>query len=205
MATPDTSVPCERAHIVELYGDDDLLLVTNVTAYMLDGANRGDGLLVVATPERNAQIVASLTKSGFDTLRAISDRQLVLLDANETLASFMTAGQPDWNLFEAAITSALRRIRARRRTSHTGIRIYGEMVGVLWQNGDTSAAIRLEHFWNKLQAAISFDLFCGYAIHACAADLARPEVQSVLAAHTHHIPATSARAVTPVAVMSAAS
>ena len=44
------------------------------------------------------------------------------------------------------------------------VRAYGEMVDVLWQNGQDVAAIRLEMLWNKLAATQAFSLLCGYAM-----------------------------------------
>ena len=37
-------------HVVQLYGDDDRLLSRNVGRYLAEGLRRGDGLVVIATP-----------------------------------------------------------------------------------------------------------------------------------------------------------
>ena len=40
----------------------------------------------------------------------------------------------------------------------------GQMVDVLWKNGQQEAAIRLEVLWNHLANSQAFSLMCGYAI-----------------------------------------
>jgi hypothetical protein len=45
-----------------------------------------------------------------------------------------------------------------------GIRIYTEIANMLWEAGDTEAAIRLEELWNALAGAYTFSLFCGYTM-----------------------------------------
>lgn len=44
------------------------------------------------------------------------------------------------------------------------IRAYGEMVNVLWQDGQEAAAIRLEMLWNDLARTRAFKLLCGYSM-----------------------------------------
>ena len=43
-------------------------------------------------------------------------------------------------------------------------RAYGEMVDVLYREGNQAAALRLEEFWNDLGHLQSFTLLCGYAM-----------------------------------------
>ena len=44
------------------------------------------------------------------------------------------------------------------------VRAYGEMVDVLWKDGQTLAALRLEELWNDLADRHSFSLLCGYTM-----------------------------------------
>jgi hypothetical protein len=102
------------------------------------------------------------------------------------LARFMVNGQPDWDRFQDAIGEALQ--LARARTTNAGICAYGEMVGVLWEAGETEAAIRLEDCWNKLLHRGGITLFCGYPIDVFANDFQRGRVHDVLCAHSHALP-----------------
>jgi hypothetical protein len=94
---------------------------------------------------------------------------------------------PDWNRFQKAILSAMQRVGADNK--QRGLRAYGEMVGVLWTAGRFSAAIQLEQFWNKLLAAKGFNLFCGYPIDIFGRGFQIADVDALLCAHTHVLPA----------------
>ncbi len=78
------------------------------------------------------------------------------------LAAFMVDGMPDATLFKTHVPAAIDRL-CRGRKDCT-IRAYGEMVDVLWQDGLTAAAIRLEMLWNQLAMTHDFSLLCGYAM-----------------------------------------
>lgn len=75
---------------------------------------------------------------------------------------FMRDGVPLAQRFNDAIGPVLTAVAAR----HPGvtIRAYGEMVDLLWQQGQNAAAIRLEMLWNDLARAHDFKLLCGYAM-----------------------------------------
>ena len=42
------------------------------------------------------------------------------------------------------------------------IRVYGEMVGLLWRRNQTGPALALESLWNDLGRREQFSLFCSY-------------------------------------------
>ena len=56
------------------------------------------------------------------------------------------------------------------------------MVDILWQQGHTDAAIRLEVLWNKLATRFGLALLCGYAMgSAC-----KPaQLHDICSHHTH--------------------
>jgi hypothetical protein len=56
------------------------------------------------------------------------------------------------------------------------------MVDVLWQAGQTAAAIRLEMLWNQLAQTHSFALLCGYSMGHFYKDVGQQEVRQQ---HTH--------------------
>ena len=179
--------PPPHGHLVQLSGADEDCLTRNVSRYLLEGLKRRDGLVVIATPERRAAIVATLKEMGEQPERAIRDGWLVMLDAEETLARFMVDGQPDRKRFDASVGALVRDFRAR--ANYTGLRAYGEMVGVLWQRGENAAAIRLEEFWNALLKTTDFSLYCGYPIDVFGKDFELGSLDAVLCNHTDLLPA----------------
>jgi MEDS: MEthanogen/methylotroph, DcmR Sensory domain len=176
-------------HVVQLYGTDDRLLAQNVGRFLSEGLKRGDGLLVIATPEHRTTLTGALrNESGYSM--AVLEGRLVFLDAKSTLARFMVDGMPDSDLFLAVVGEALRGVRAR--AVHTGIRAYGEMVGLLWQAGEHDAAIRLEELWNELLRRSEVSLFCAYPIDVLGPDFQPAKLDAIFCTHTHLLPGDSA-------------
>jgi hypothetical protein len=170
-------------HLVQLYGGDHQLLVRNVSRYLVEGLKRGDGLIVIATSEHAESIVRQLTEESAEASTALRDGRLVVLDAQATLDRFMVDGQPDQQLFRAVVGGVLRGVRARAVTGK--IRAFGEMVGILWVNGQKAAATRLENYWNELLAGNMFSLFCAYPIDMFDGESQAGGLEAVLCAHTH--------------------
>jgi hypothetical protein len=172
--------------MVQLYQDHERLLTDNVTRYIVDGLRRGDGVLVIATARHNQ---AFLERIGVDCQENIRSGRLTFLNLAETLARFMVDGQPEWTRFESTIRPAMWRVR--EAATNMELRAYGEMVGVLWESRQYSAAIRLEEFWNRLLRSSFFRLFCAYPIDVFSGDFNGEAADALLRTHTHFVPTDS--------------
>ena len=148
-------------HAVQFYGDDSTLAKT-IAGFLIEGLVANQPAVVIATPAHTKEILDQLTERHIDVERARQLGDLVVMDAEETLVTFMNQGMPDPALFRRVIGEVFEQaVRGRERTP---VRAYGEMVDVLWKKGTTAAAIRLEVLWNELAATHAFSLLCGYAI-----------------------------------------
>jgi hypothetical protein len=180
--------PHSRGHVVQLYEPvDELWLTANVSRYVWEGLKRGDGALVVTTPMHRELFCEQLARLGADPQSAIRSGQLGFLDAWETLSRCLVGPQPDWEPFESVIGAAIGRRWPRKAGAR--VRVYGEMVGLLWKAGQFAAANRLEQLWNRLLAQSSFSLYCAYEIDIFGKDFYANSVNAILCAHTHVIPA----------------
>ena len=169
-------------HVVQLYGSNDQLLTRNVSRYLAEGLRRGDALVVIATPEHAGAITRALTLGGADAGSSSRDDRLIVLDAPETLGRFLVDGQPDEHLFRDVVGAVL--AEAHRRSSTGHVRAFGEMVGLLWVEGDRAAATRLEEYWNDLLRGAACSLFCAYPIDIYdTGDTAG--LDAILGTHTH--------------------
>jgi hypothetical protein len=177
--------PEPHGHFVQLYDHDASLLSKNVAHYLSEGLKRDESALVVATREHTDAFVVELQKLGVNTEQAVSESRLLMLDAQRTLGEFMIDGQPDRERFERVIRAAMSKVQV---AGPTGLRAYGEMVGILWTAREYTAAIRLEEFWNKLLHGGNFTLFCSYPIDIFAEDFQISGVDALLCDHTHLIP-----------------
>src|SRR3954462_11602567 len=177
--------PQPEEHFVQLYGKDDQLLTRNVSRFLGQGLRRGDGLLIIATAEHRGTLVHHLGAERAYP-RAVLEGRLVFLDAETTLNRFLVEGQPDQSRFESILGDALRGVRSK--AVQGGVRAFGEMVGLLWEARQFSAAARLEELWNTLLRASDVTLFCAYPIDVFSPEFKASAVDSLLCAHTHVVP-----------------
>ena len=73
----------------------------------------------------------------------------------------MVDGSPERERFNEVMGGVLPSVSDGR----SRVRAFGEMVALLWAEGNLQRAIRLEELWNDLQKAHSFSLFCAYPMH----------------------------------------
>ena len=71
------------------------------------------------------------------------------------------------------------------RSVSGSVRAFGEMVGLLWVDGQRSAATRLEEYWNELLSGSTLSLFCAYPIDVFNGGSENAGLEAVLCAHTH--------------------
>lgn len=175
--------PC--SHYLQLYDRDRLPLAQNVAAYISEGLKRGQGGIIIATPEHREIFREELHKRDIDADLPLAGSGLLFLDAHQTLSQFLVDGEPDEARFREVIAATICQVREARPA---GLRAYGEMVAVLWSAGRRASAIRLERFWNTLLRDREFSLYCAYPIDIFSADFQIPRVDALLCDHTHLIP-----------------
>jgi hypothetical protein len=175
--------PCE--HFVQFYEDDEVLMDT-LEGFIGPGLVAGDGAIVIATETHLHGLNQRLKKRGLNLAEIIAQDQYVPLDAAQTLARFMNNGWPDQARFLEVVHAIIGRVaRGNRR-----IRAFGEMVAMLWAEGNRPATIRLEQLWNVLGKSEAFSLFCAYPKHAFNAEGCHGSLIDICASHSRVISAT---------------
>ena len=147
---------------VQLYGADETLTVFNVSRFLREGLEAGEGVVVIASDGHNNLFISYLREQCAGFSAALRRGQIRFLSASGTLVRFMTGGMPDAALFQETLEDILGGVRSRSEC--TNFRVYGEMVGILWLNGEYKAALRLEELWNRTLEKPDIRLFCGYPI-----------------------------------------
>jgi hypothetical protein len=144
-------------HVVHFY-EDEFELARTVGGYLGDAAAAGAVAIVIATDPHRQAFEAELASGGIDPLEACGNGTLVLLDASATMASFLRDGRIDAEAFHTVVGSVVRRAADAGKP----VRAYGEMVALLWEDGDVLAAIEVEKLWNDLGHELEFSLLCAY-------------------------------------------
>jgi anti-sigma regulatory factor (Ser/Thr protein kinase) len=147
------------SHVVHFYEHDrDLERVAG--EYLADGNRAGEVAIVISTPRHRAALEAELHRHGIDVAAARAQHELGVFDAASTMARFVANGRPDPDRFDDVIGGLVREARATGRA----VRVFGEMVALLWDQGLVGAAIELEDLWNELGDEMDFGLLCGYPL-----------------------------------------
>jgi hypothetical protein len=177
--------PLTGDHFVQVYRDDRVLIEA-MSLFAGAALGRSEGVLLVPTRAHGEAVEDHLSADGFDVAALKAWGQLTVLDATEALSRFMVNGAPDAAGFQAVVGGIVASVRLRFRE----VRVYGEMVDLLWTE-NLPAATRLEELWNDLIERESISLFCAYGLQSNGG-LGRSFPGHLQALHTHFIPAECA-------------
>ncbi len=147
-------------HVVQFYESEHDLSAT-VGAHLAQALRSGDAAVVLADAAHREAFAQVLTAAGIDVRVARGSGQLLEVDAADALAQFMVNGAPDGAAFDAAMGPLVQQAAAGGRR----VWAYGEMVALLWEQGQVGAAIEVEGLWNQLGERLAFSLFCAYPSH----------------------------------------
>ena len=171
----------DSKHAVQFY-EDDRFLCEILTDFSRDGLERGEAVILVATASHRREVGGRLAERGLDVRGLESSGQLVLIDARQTLDALMVDGTPDAELF----VSRLRALMAAASLDwKRAVRVYGEVVDLLWQEGNHGGAIRLEETWNAFAKTTSTRVLCGYSMDNFGAEDDSPDFARVCEVHTN--------------------
>lgn len=138
------------SHIVYPCPDENLIAEA-VATFVSSGLERAEAVILITTNSRRAVIEGRLEAQGFD-LRNIQDSgQLLFMDAAELLACLIVDGMPDSTLFKNRVGLMIARASVDPTNPQIRrVRVFGEMVSLLYLANNVSAAERLEAFWDEL-------------------------------------------------------
>jgi hypothetical protein len=168
---------------VQVYRDDATLL-DSLETFVGSGLRAGESVILIATAGHLHDLEKRLRKGWIDLDRCRWEERYIAVLAQETLDKFMVAGVPDAGLFDDAVSDMVSRARGKGRR----LRAFGEMVGLLWAEGNKDGALRLEHLWSRLQLREKFPLFCGYSRAQLKAETLESDIRTICAAHSRVVP-----------------
>lgn len=182
----DWSAMGDTEHFVQFYEADGFLL-NSLSGFIGSALKAGDGAIVVATKAHRDGLDELLSANGLDVGTASKAGHYVSLDAAETLNRFMVDGSPEPNRFMEVIGGIVGQVSQGKPK----VRAFGEMVALLWADGNYTGAIRLEELWNNLQKEYCFSLFCAYPMSEFVGEKFGTTLGSVCTTHSRVIPTES--------------
>jgi signal transduction histidine kinase len=176
--------PPRHSHAVQFYEEPEFLFDT-VGHFLGAGLDVGDRLIVIASAAHRAGFLRRVGEGRAE--QAMRSGQLTLVDARETLAKFMIDDMPDPDLFREVLERLMIKATADS-PERTRVRAFGEMVDLLWREGNAKAAIRLEEFWNEASERHEFSLLCAYVMGNFYTEGDSAQFLEVCRNHSHVIP-----------------
>lgn len=167
-------------HRVGFYDHEEFLVQSVVDFLGPALEDDEEGVLIVATPEHRERFAAALLPNEADRERARRTDRVVMLDAEEAKQAIMRRGSPDPRLFKSVVDTALDRAAREDRP----VRVYGEIVALLFDEGNVAGALALERLWNRLAGTRPFSLFCAYPMRAFADEGSTPAFLAVCQQHS---------------------
>jgi anti-sigma regulatory factor (Ser/Thr protein kinase) len=146
-----------RSHSVSFF-DHEVDLVADVGRFAADGLRAGERVILFATAAHRDAIDQVLLERGVRTAAPQFESLYRAFDAREMLSKFVVGSTFDSAVFLSIVGDLLDEASADRR----GVRVFGEMVALLWDDGDVTGAMHLESLWNYLARDRHFALLCGY-------------------------------------------
>lgn len=185
---PDShwSAMSDTDHFVQFYETDGFLL-NSLSGFIGAAIRSDDAAIVIATEAHRAGLDELLLANGVDLTAAKTTGRYLSLDAADTLSQFMVDGAPEPKRFKEVLGGIITSVTDGRAR----LRAFGEMVSLLWAEGNYAGAIRLEELWNELQNAHSFSLFCAYPMNGFAGEQFVASHGDVCTAHSRVIPTES--------------
>jgi signal transduction histidine kinase/ActR/RegA family two-component response regulator len=161
-AFAEPSDSCRHVHTVQFYGEETSL-IDQLSRVVSVALGVGDSVVVIATERHAINLAQVLAARGIELTRAIEQGRYISLDADETLAKVMRDGLPDAELFNEVVGGIMERAASAQEKTPR-ILVFGEMVALLWAQGNSEGTVRLEQLWNNLLRTRSLSLLCAYPI-----------------------------------------
>jgi hypothetical protein len=139
----DASAP---DHIVQLYQDQDFL-GRAVCRFAVAALANAESFVLLSTVPHWEAWRPRLEAEGVDVEAAQERGQLTVLDAEEMLSRFMRDGMPDPPTFLGLVTNLVGQAHAAGR--YPRVRLWGEMVNVLWEQGNVAASMKVEELYEQ--------------------------------------------------------
>jgi DNA-binding NarL/FixJ family response regulator len=172
-----------RRHEAGFYSDDASLL-DGFTQFIGAALKAGNSVIVVATESHRGSLLPRMQAHGLDIVAAIEQGRYISLDAVEMLPTFMVNGMPDPVRFFNVAGDLLLNAANAAKGKNPGVAACGEGAPLLWAQGNSEAAIRLEHLWNEIAKSYDVHIFCGYPLGSFQGGMGSHVFEKLCAAHS---------------------
>src|SRR5689334_19412312 len=174
-----------RDHIVQLYQDQQFLNRA-VCRFAAGAIANGEGVILVPTPAHWEAFRPRLEAEGVEVKAAQGRGQLTIVDADELLPRFMRDAMPDAPVFLGLAADVIENARGAGR--YPKVRWWGEMVNILWEQGNVAASMSLEDQFDRLAHHHEIAIFCSFVMDNFNSEVHSRMLPRLSQNHSHLIP-----------------
>jgi hypothetical protein len=172
-------------HVCQLYPTEATFL-NALESFVASGLRHGESVIVIASaPHLHALEQRLRIGSWIDIDRARWEDRYIAILALETLDKILVNDWPDPSRFDSAIMQLVERARGKQQRRE--VRMFSEMMALLWARGKAGAMHRLEHLSHELVKRESVPLYCAYPRSSFGED-AQATLRQVCTAHDKVLP-----------------
>jgi MEDS: MEthanogen/methylotroph, DcmR Sensory domain len=154
--------------------NEDRFLTDDATTFITEGLRFKEKVIIVVTAQHREALLKTISPE------EMGQDNLMFFNAEEQLWKIMVNDWPSELRLRNVVASMIGQANQKGR-----VRIYGEMVIVLWTKGYTRAAIRLEELWNKLAMEQPDSLLYTHPLSKFIGGKNRDSLPVVSQLHTH--------------------
>jgi DNA-binding NarL/FixJ family response regulator len=170
-------------HEVLFYSEDSVFL-RKLSGFIASALRAGDVAVAIATESHHEGLVQMLEARGVDVDSAVREGTYIPVDASKSLATFMVNGMPDSDQFLEIVGGLIRAAAKAGKRQHSRVAACGEISPVLWAEGNSDAAIRLEQITEQLVDTHDVDVLCAYPMNSFHGEKDEQIFHSICAQHS---------------------
>ena len=175
------NVPIGTHEHLVAFADDERALIRCVVEFLSEGFDSDETAIVIATDRHRLAIEDALRVAGYSPSALRHDARLMTLDVEGLLGS--TANDGTDRIPEPLSSLVLSTAGSGRR-----VRVFGELVGALWDAGRVETAVALEAYWTALVVDRRISKFCTYRLASVAAGGELLHAKRLCDQHTRVVP-----------------
>lgn len=179
------TAPISGNHIIKVFRHQSGK-IKSITQYITDGLNDNEAVAIIARPFLRKALIDFLVTQGVDVQSCKDQGKIKFFDAEFLLSSLWFDDGIDAEAFEKFVSDPLRVMKQKQK--YDKIRIFSEMVNLLWQKGAYAEAMQLEDSWNALFKKFEFSLLITYSLNHLDPSTFDEALEQICRYHPHHNP-----------------
>jgi CheY-like chemotaxis protein len=179
-----TLLASTRTHAAQFY-EGEPFLHRGIVTFFTEPMRSGHHTVMIAR-RRTFDAVVELLRATSDATLVEGAGRIVLVDVQEAINGFMVGTRVDPVRVEHGFMNLIAQVRCG---DEKPMWIYGEMAGVLCEEGNHAAALSLEELWNVHFPEPAFSVMCGYAMESFGRDAKAHALRAICRQHTRVLPA----------------